>query len=121
MIVSKFALTMFAFRPITAASACIRSASMPMTVCPSGAMNSFGAYCASVATISVPLDLIAAGTCATTAGSAEVATTTAVVVVGVETVVLLELLLLLPQPASASRASAGTPMRATSLLIETSG
>ena len=35
---------------------------MPMTVWPSDAMNSFGAYVASAATVSVPCDLIEAGT-----------------------------------------------------------
>ena len=43
MIVSNVALTTFAFRPITAASALLRSASIPITVWPSEAMNSFGA------------------------------------------------------------------------------
>ena len=43
MIVSNVALTMFALSPMTAASAVPRSASIPITVCPSGAMNSFGA------------------------------------------------------------------------------
>jgi hypothetical protein len=87
-----------------------------MIVCPSGATNSFGAYWASVATFSVPFDLIAAGTCAAIAA----------LVLGVDTlepvdvadVLLLEELL--PQPAIASTAKTGTPMRATSLLIETS-
>ncbi len=91
------------------------SASIPMIVWPSEAMNSLGAYCASVATVSVPFDLIAAGTCA------------AIVAVGLRrrrgrrvVAVELVLLLLLPQPASARTASAGTPMRATSLLIGSS-
>ena len=42
---------------------------MPMIVCPSEAMNSFGAYWASVPTTSVPLDLIAAGTFAAIAAT----------------------------------------------------
>jgi hypothetical protein len=37
---------------------------MPMTVWPSDAMNSFGAYVASAATVSEPCDLMEAGTCA---------------------------------------------------------
>src|ERR1700682_222424 len=64
MMASKVELTSCTFNPITAASALTMSGSMPITVWPSGAMNSFGAYWASVATIRVPLDLIAAGTCA---------------------------------------------------------
>jgi hypothetical protein len=35
---------------------------MPTTVWPSDPMNSFGAYVASAATVSVPFDLIEAGT-----------------------------------------------------------
>jgi hypothetical protein len=35
---------------------------MPTTVCPSDPMNSFGAYVASAATVSVPFDLMEAGT-----------------------------------------------------------
>src|SRR5580704_17168960 len=35
---------------------------MPMTVWPSDAMNSFGAYVAAAATVSVPCDLMDAGT-----------------------------------------------------------
>ncbi len=77
-------------------------------------MNSFGAYSASVATFRVPLALTVAGTCAAIAALAVVG---AVEVVDVE--VELELLLE-PQPASASITSAGTPARATNLLIEIS-
>jgi hypothetical protein len=73
-------------------------------------MNSFGAYCASVAMLSVPFDLIAAGTCAASAALALVAGTFAV-----DVVELLVDELLLPQPANASTASAGRPMRETSL------
>src|SRR5215472_4699921 len=62
MIVSKVALTMLTRSPITWPSAWARSASMPTTVWPSGPMNSFGAYVASAATVSVPFDLIDAGT-----------------------------------------------------------
>ena len=43
MIVSNVALTTFALSPSCATSALARSASMPITVWPSGAMNSFGA------------------------------------------------------------------------------
>ena len=115
MIVSKVALTRLAFSPMTAPSAFTRSASMPMTVWPSGAMNSFGAYCASVATFNVPLAFIAAGTCEETVGLA-------LLVVVFTTVIAVELvlLLLLPQPASTRTVSAGIPIRATSLLIASS-
>ncbi len=84
---------------------------MPMTVWPSSAMNSFGAYVASEATISVPFDLIADGTVATIAAFALFAADV-VAVVAVE----LELLLL-PQPARARTASTGTPILAASLLM----
>ena len=43
MIVSKVALTTFALSPSSGNSAWARSASIPITVCPFGAMNSFGA------------------------------------------------------------------------------
>ena len=43
MMLSNDALTTFARRPITAASAVARSASVPSTVLPSEPMNSFGA------------------------------------------------------------------------------
>src|SRR5437868_2832277 len=113
MIASKVELTMVAFKPSTAAIALTMSGSMPITVCPSGAMNSFGAYCASVPTISVPLDLIAAGTCAAIDALA-LGVGTVAAVLAVDDV---DELLLLPQPAIASTASAGTPTRMTSLLI----
>jgi hypothetical protein len=71
-------------------------------------MNSFGAYVASEATVSVPLDLIAAGTRAATSVFA---------LLDVELVVVVELLLLLPQPAIAATVSAGTPIAASSFLI----
>jgi hypothetical protein len=61
----------------------------------------------------VPFDLIAAGTCAAIEESIVFAVV-AVVAGGVELELLLELL---PQPASARSASAGTPIRARSLLI----
>ena len=112
MIVSKFELMRFTCNPMTAPSAFSRSASIPITVCPFGAMNSLGAYCASVATFSVPLDFIAAGTCeATVALSADDGVLTTV------TEVELVLLLLLPQPANARIVSAGTPIAATSFLM----
>ena len=57
MIESKVALTTLALSPIADASAFARSASMPTTVLPSEAMNSFGAYVASAATVSVPFFL----------------------------------------------------------------
>ena len=57
------------------------SASIPMIVWPSEAMNSLGAYCASVATVSVPFDLIAAGTCAAIVASALLDVVVAVVAV----------------------------------------
>jgi hypothetical protein len=79
-------------------------------------MNSFGAYWASLATVSVPFDLIAAGTCAAIAEFALGVETLAPV--DVADVLLLELLL--PQPASTTTTSAGTPRRATSVFIETS-
>ena len=43
MIVAKVALTSFTFRPSTSASAWARSGSMPVTVLPLDATNSFGA------------------------------------------------------------------------------
>src|ERR1019366_2136494 len=70
MIPSKVSLTMSALIPITAARALLRSASIPITVWPSEAKNSFGAQLASAAPVSVPFDLIAAGTSAATAASA---------------------------------------------------
>src|ERR1700730_10104289 len=109
MIASKVEFTTWAFKPPTPAIALTMSGSMPITVWPSGAMNSFGAYCASLATISVPLALTEAGTWAAIAGFAFVAAAF-VLVVEVE-------LLLPPQPANARAASAGTPRRVTSLLI----
>src|SRR5437660_6204573 len=109
MIASKVELTTFTFSPITAAIALTMSGSMPITVWPSGAMNSSGAYSASLATISVPLALTAAGTCAAiaalTPGEGEVE---------VEAVVDF---LLLPQPASTMAASAGRHNAASDLLI----
>ena len=57
MIESKVAFTIFAFSPIADATAFARSASMPTTVLPSQAMNSFGAYVASAATVRVPFCL----------------------------------------------------------------
>src|SRR5439155_20705029 len=66
MMLSKVALTMLTLRPITPARAFARSASMPTTERPFGPMNSFGAYVASAATLSVPLDLMAEGTSAAT-------------------------------------------------------
>src|SRR5690348_4253330 len=116
MIVSKFELMMATFRPIVFAMALMRSASIPITVWPSGAMNSFGAYCASLATFSVPFDLTLAGTVAAIAGSV-------VTDIGVEVALGAVLddevvLLLLPQPANASAASAGTAIRKTLLLVK---
>ena len=43
MMLSKVAFTILALSPIVGAIAFIRSASIPMTVCPSEAMNSSGA------------------------------------------------------------------------------
>jgi hypothetical protein len=99
---------------LTSPSAFIMSASIPMIVWPSEAMNSLGAYCASVATISLPFALIAAGTWAAIVASRLLGAV--VVVVAVEPVPLP----LLPQPASTRTASAGIPTRATSLLIGSS-
>ena len=69
---------------------------MPTTVCPLDPMNSFGAYVASAATVSVPLLLIDEGTSATT----EAVPPDPVVALPVAdvAVVLLLLLLLLPHP-----------------------
>jgi hypothetical protein len=74
-------------------------------------MNSFGAYVASAATVSVPLDLIAAGTLAATAGSAAADELEP----AAEDVPALELeepepddeLLLLPHPATAATHNTG--------------
>ena len=88
---------------------------MPMTVWPSGAMNSSGAYWASDATVSVPFDLIAAGTSL----AIDVST---VGVAGAEADVELLLLLvelLLPQPASATMTSTGAAIARTVFLIWT--
>jgi hypothetical protein len=68
-----------------------------MTVCPSAAMYSFGAYVASEATVSVPFDLIAAGTKAATLA---VAAGVALVLATLDELLLL--LLLLPQPATSA-------------------
>ena len=59
---SKVTLVTSMVSPITWPSAAARSASMPMTVLPSGAMNSLGGYVASDATMTVPLLLIDPGT-----------------------------------------------------------
>src|SRR3954447_22239605 len=103
MIPSNDAFLTLAFRPMTLARAFARSASIPRTVLSPGFRNSFGGYVASAATVSVPLLLIAAGTCAATAESF-------VAVVEppeLEPVLVLSLSLLLPHAASAS-ASATT-------------
>src|SRR5207244_8959654 len=85
------------FTPITSPSALPRSASMPTTVCPSGAMNSLGAYSASDATVIVPFFFTAAGTSAATLLFSPALTFEVV-----------ELFLLLPQPASAAAATTAT-------------
>src|SRR3954470_17077529 len=74
-------------------------------------MNSLGAYSASLATVSVPLDLIGPGTCA-----AIEALTLGVGVATVAVLAVLELLLL-PQPVSRARASMAPEISATSLRI----
>jgi len=71
-----------------------------------------GAYWASEATVSVPLDLIADGT-----WPAIVASIVLVPGLTLDAVEEVVLLLLLPQPANARIASAGMPTRARSLLI----
>src|SRR5438552_5857739 len=109
MIASKVELTTCAFKPSTAAIALTMSGSIPITVWPSGAMNSFGAYCASLATIRVPLDLTLAGTCAAMAALAALG--------GASVAVAVVLFLLLPQPASSAIASADAPTLRISLLI----
>src|SRR5690348_14986667 len=114
MIVSKFELMMFTLRPMTPASAAMRSASIPITVWPSGATNSLGAYWASLAMFSVPFALILAGT---VAAIAESVLTCAGLPLSAVVLELDVVLLLLPQPASARIASAGTPIRANRLLI----
>ena len=60
MMLSKVTFLTVAWSPIAWARAFARSASIPITVLPFDAMNSFGAYVASAATVSVPFDLIAA-------------------------------------------------------------
>ena len=89
---------------------------MPITVCPSGATNSSGAYCASVATSSVPFDLIAAGTCVaideSIAGLVSVAEDDVALL-------LLLVLLLLPHPASATMTSKGAATARIDFLIWT--
>src|SRR6478672_3740224 len=115
MIDSKSELIRLTFNPISEAIVCIRSASIPITVWPSGAMNSFGAYCASVATARVPFDLIAAGTSfAIEVLIAGVVTGPAEVVAPLEVLELLEL----PQPASAATTSTGATTATTSFLID---
>ena len=69
MMLSKVWLVTVASSPISPAIAFARSASIPMTVLPSDAMNSSGAYVASAATVSCPLDLMSAGTWPAIAGS----------------------------------------------------
>ena len=69
MIVSKVTLTPFHLTPITAPSAALKSASMPMIVVPLAAMNSSGGYVASMAAETCPAFLILAGTKAATAAS----------------------------------------------------
>src|SRR5947207_3027943 len=110
MMASNVELTTLAFNPITAASALTMSGSMPITVWPSGAMNSFGAYWASLATVSVPFFLIASGTCAAIAALTLGCATVVAVLAVLE-------LLLLPQPASSDAASASASAQMTSLLI----
>ena len=58
---SKGALTTSTRMPMTFPSAAARSADIPVTVFPSGAMNSFGGYVASAATFRVPWARIASG------------------------------------------------------------
>src|SRR4029453_4019079 len=93
MIVAKVALTSLTFRPSTLARAWASSGSQPVTVVPLAATNSFGGRGAPGARVSVPLDLMAAGTSVAIFAFAEV-----VVVDGV--VVVAALLLLPPQPAA---------------------
>ena len=54
MIVSKVALTLFHLTPMTAPSATLKSASMPMIVVPLAATNSSGGYVASMAAVMSP-------------------------------------------------------------------
>src|SRR5215471_19156653 len=69
MMVAKVALTGFHLMPMAWPRALPRSASKPMIVCPSDAMNSSGGYVASMATVT-PLALMALGTSAATCGTA---------------------------------------------------
>src|SRR5436190_8075179 len=115
MIASNVELTTFALSPSTAAIALTMSGSMPITVCPSGAMNSLGAYSASLATTNVPLALIAGGTCA-----AIVALTLGVGGAAGAVELVAVVFLPPPHPASAARAKAALHVSATSLRIEVS-
>src|SRR5579859_5932131 len=65
-------LTKFAFNPSSAANALPKSTSHPSMVCPSAAIDSSVGYVASIANVSVPFDLIAAGTSAAAADPADV-------------------------------------------------
>ena len=111
MMPSNVALTTLALRPMAAANAFARSASMPSTVLPSLPMNSLGAYDASAATVSVPLDLIAAGTPGTTFF--------AVVLAGCCAAVVPPPLSLLPHPAAriAASASASPAVRRANFVV----
>src|SRR6478609_9577163 len=79
-------------------------------------MNSFGAYWASLATLSVPFVLILDGTDAAIAGFTAVAAALELGAVLDDEVVLL----LLPQPANASSASTSAVLPTHCLLIEMS-
>src|SRR5438270_7097774 len=70
MIVANTALTTCTFSPMTWPIAWASSGSQPMTL-PFASLYSSGAYDGSVTIVSVPLDLMAAGSFATTAASAD--------------------------------------------------
>src|SRR5712675_533029 len=106
MIVSNVALTMLILRPSTCPRALAKSASQPITVWPSDAMNSLGAYVASAATVSVPFDLMAAGTSAAIELAGLADGDCDAVAAGV--LLLLLLLLLLLQPVATSAVTAST-------------
>src|SRR5436189_1737185 len=80
MIVSKLAVTKCHLTPMTFPSAWPSSGSHPTIVFPSEPTDSFGGYVGSVATVSVPLDLILAGTSAAILLSTPVLVVVAVVV-----------------------------------------
>src|SRR6266568_4413796 len=106
---SKLTLVIFAVSPSLAAMALPRSTSKP-TILPESSMFSFGGYVASVAIVSVPLDLNFSGTSAAAAASTPVEEAVVPPVVPPEVAFGVDLLL--EQPASRASARAADPAMA---------